>query len=76
MTELVCHLRPVRGPYPLQEPGLPQKKILGMEQEVMPGMAGRRALPLSLNTALPGGAQNQWKMKRFSWIMTWKLCQS
>ena len=39
MTELVHHPRLVRGPCPLQELGLPQKKVSGMEQEAVPGAA-------------------------------------
>ena len=33
-------------------------------------------MPLTLNITLPGEVQNLKKMKRLSWISTWKLCQS
>ena len=36
----------------------------------------RRAIPLTSNITLPGGVQHLKKMKRLSWILTWKLCQS
>ena len=45
MTEPVHHPRLVRGPCPLQELGLLQKKISGMEQEVPPGAAGGEPFP-------------------------------
>ena len=30
-------------------------------------------MPLTLNITLPGGVQHRKKMKRLSWILTWKL---
>ena len=45
VTELVHHPRLVRGPCPLQESVLPQKKILGMEQEALLGAAGGEPWP-------------------------------
>ena len=39
------------------------------------GCSQRRALPLTLNTTLPGGVQHLKKMNRLSWILTWNLCQ-
>ena len=45
VTELVHHPGLVRGPYPLQELGSLQKKILGMEQEALLGMAGGQPCP-------------------------------
>ena len=40
MTEPVCYLGPVGGPYPLQELGSPQTEISGTEQEALPSAAG------------------------------------
>ena len=45
VIELVCHLGPVGGLYPLQEPGSPQLKISGMEQEAPLGAAGGDPCP-------------------------------
>ena len=63
-------------PMPTPEAGIATDGNLGDGTGGTTWCVWRRAMPLTSNITLPGGVQHLKKMKRLSWISTWKLCQS
>ena len=63
-------------PIPTPGAGIAADRNLGDRTGHAAGCSWRRALPVTLNTTLPGGVQHLKKIKRLSLVSTWKFFQS